>query len=153
MVAQVAATVPAPRPLPKSVALHRPAELTYADCDETTGIVAFTTASHHRPGQRNITSLDTYTGATFCTCKAAETGQLCWHRCWVVAAWERHQAVAEARVLLGSRLLTFGRKHGRLVETYRQRIGRAGDYDAVRLLAARWEYRQRHAIAAMPLAA
>jgi len=139
--------------LPKSVARHSAAELTYADCDETTGIVHFTAASHHRPGQRNTVSLDTYSGATFCDCKAAQTGQLCWHRCWVVAAWQRHPAVAEARVLIGSRLLTFGKKHARLVATYRQRIGRAGDYDAVRLLAARWEYRQRTAIAAMPLAA
>ena len=150
---QTYAAIPPLVTLPKSVARHSAAELTYADCDETTGIVAFTAASHHRPGQRNTVSLDTYTGATFCTCKAAETGQLCWHRCWVVAAWQRHQAVAEARVLIGSRLLTFGRKHARLVATYRQRIGRAGDYDAVRLLAARWEYRQRTAIAAMPLAA
>ncbi len=77
MVAQVAATIDRPvSPLPKSVALHRPAELVYADCDETTGIVHFTAALHHRPGQRNTVSLDTYTGATFCTCKAAETGRI-----------------------------------------------------------------------------
>ena len=147
------ATVPAPRTLPKSVALHRPAELVYADCDETTGIVAFTAASHHRPGQRNTVSLDTYTGATFCDCKASQTGGLYWHRCWVVAAWQKHQAVAETRALTNGALLRFGMKHGRLVETYRQRIGRVGEYDAVRLLAARWEYRQRRAIAATPLAA
>lgn len=71
----------------------------------------------------------------------------------ITAAWQAHPAVAGARALIGSRLLTFGKKHARLVTTYRQRIGRPGDYDAVRLLAARWEYRQRHAIAAMPLAA
>jgi len=139
--------------LPKSVAVHRAAELPYADCDETTGIVHFTAPSGHKPGTTNTVSLDTYTGHIFCDCTGAMTDHLCWHCCYVTAAWQAHPAVAEARVLLGSRLITFGKKHARLVATYRQRIGRAGDHDAVRLLAARWEYRQRHAIAAAPLAA
>jgi len=140
-------------PLPKSVALHSAAELTYADCDETTGIVHFTAPSGHQPGTINTVSLDTYTGHIFCDCKGASCERLCWHCCYVTTAWQAHPAVAEARVLSASRLIVFGKKHARLVETYRQRIGRAGDYDAVRLLAARWEYRQRHAIAAAPLAA
>lgn len=139
--------------LPKSVAVRRAAELTYADCDETTGIVHFTAPSSHKRGTLNTVSLDTYTGQICCDCTGAMTNHLCWHVCFATAAWQAHPAVAEARVLLGSRLITFGHKHARLVATYRQRIGRAGDYDAVRLLAARWEYRQRHAIAAMPLAA
>jgi len=147
------AAVPPLVALPKSVAVHRAAELTYADCDETTGIVHFAAPSTSKRGTRNTVSLDTYTGHLFCDCKGAQRDRLCWHCCYVTAAWQAHPAVAEARVLLGSHLSTFGKKHARLVATYRQRIGRAGDYDAVRLLAARWEYRQRTAIAAMPLAA
>jgi len=138
---------------PKSVARHSAAELTYADCDETSGIVHFTAPSGHKPGTVNTVSLDTYTGHIFCDCKGASCDRLCWHCCYVTAAWQAHPAVAEARVLSAARLLTYGQKHARLVATYRQRIGRAGDYDAVRLLAARWEYRQRTAIAAAPLAA
>ncbi|HEY8599283.1 MAG TPA: hypothetical protein VIL85_12680 [Thermomicrobiales bacterium] len=139
--------------LPKSVATHSATELAYAGCDETTGIVHFTAPSSHKPGTLNTVSLDTYTGHIFCDCTGAMTNHLCWHCCYVTAAWQAHPAVAEARVLIGSRLISFGKKHARLVATYRQRIGRAGDYDAVRLLAARWEYRQRQAIAATPLAA
>ena len=139
--------------LPKSVAVHSATELTYADCDETTGIVHFTAPSGHQPDTRNTVSLDTYSGHIYCDCKGAQCDWLCWHCCYVTAAWQAHPAVAEARVLIGSRLVTYGQKHARLVATYRQRIGRPGDYDAVRLLAARWEYRQRHAIAALPLAA
>jgi hypothetical protein len=150
---QTYTTIPPLVTLPKSVAVHSAAELTYADCDETTGIVHFTAQNTSKRGTQNTVSLDTYTGHIFCNCKGAQCDRLCWHCCYVTAAWQRHPAVAEARVLIGSRLLTFGKKHARLVETYRQRIGRAGDYDAVRLLAARWEYRQRTAIAAMPLAA
>jgi hypothetical protein len=147
------AAIPPLVTLPKSVAVHSAADLTYADCDETSGIVHFTAPSGHKPGTVNIVSLDTYNGHLFCDCKGAQCDRLCSHCCYVVAAWQRHPAVAEARVLIGSRLVTYGQKHARLVETYRQRIGRAGDYDAVRLLAARWEYRQRAAIAVMPLAA
>ncbi|HEY8601212.1 MAG TPA: hypothetical protein VIL85_22460 [Thermomicrobiales bacterium] len=147
------AASPDPVALPKSVAVHSAAELAYADCDETSGIVHFTAPSGHKPGSRNTVSLDTYTGHIFCDCTGAMTKHLCWHCCYVTAAWQAHPAVAEARVLIGSRLVAFGKKHARLVDTYHQRIGRAGDYDAVRLLAARWEYRQRRAIAAMPLAA
>jgi hypothetical protein len=153
MYAPSAATVPAPLALPRSVSLHSAAELTYAGCDETSGIVHFTAPSGHKRGTTNTVSLDTYTGQIFCDCKGAQCDRLCWHVTYAVAAWQAHPAVSEARVLIGSRLITFGKKHARLVATYRQRIGRAGDYDAVRLLAARWEYRQRHAIADMPLAA
>ncbi len=147
------AAIPPLVTLPKSVAVHRAAELAYADCDETTGIVHFTAPSTSKRGTLNTVSLDTSTGTIFCDCTGAMTNRLCWHVCFATAAWQAHPAIAEARVLSGSRLITFGKKHARLVETYRQRIGRAGDHDAVRLLAARWEYRQRHAIAAMPLAA
>ncbi len=147
------AAIPPLVTLPKSVALHSAAELTYADCDETSGIVHFTAPSTSKRGTLNTVSLDTHTGHIYCDCTGAMTNHLCWHCCYVTAAWQAHPAVAEARVLIGSRLLTFGKKHARLVATYRQRIGRAGDYDAVRLLAARWEYRQRTAIAAAPLAA
>jgi hypothetical protein len=147
------AASPEPVALPKSVAVHSAAELTYADCDETTGIVHFTAPSTSKRGTLNTVSLDTYSGHIYCDCKGAQCDRLCWHCCYVVAAWQAHPAVAEARVLIGSRLITFGRKHARLAEAYRQRIGRPGDYDAVRLLAARWEFRQRKAIAHMPLAA
>ena len=142
-----------PTVTPRSAALHSPAELAYAGCDETSGIVHFTAPSVHRAGRVNTVSLDTQTGAILCDCKAAETHRLCWHACWVVPAWQAHPAVAEARALTGARLLQFGTKHARLVATYRRRIGRPGDHDAVRLLAARWEYRQRKAIEAAPLAA
>ena len=139
--------------LPRSVGQHRPAQLAYAGCDETSGIVHFTAPSAHRAGRVNTVSLDTHTGAILCDCKAAETHRLCWHACWVVASWQAHPAVAEARALIAPRLLAFGRKHARLVATYRRRIGRPGEHDAVRLLPARWEWRQRQAIADVPLAA
>ncbi len=147
------AAIPPLVTFPKSVAVHSAAELVYCDCDETTGIVHFTAPSSHKRGTLNTVSLDTYSGQIFCDCTGAMTDHLCWHCCYVTAAWQADPAVAETRVLIGSRLLTFGKKHARLVETYRQRIGRAGEYDAVRLLAARWKYRQRTAIVAMPLAA
>ena len=147
-----AETVPAVA-LPRSVALHRPAELAYAGGDETSGIVHFAAPSRHNPGTTNTVSLDTYTGHIFCDCKGAQCDRLCWHACWVTAAWQAHPAVAEARALTSARLLLFGQKHARLVATYRRRIGRPGAHDAVRLLAARWEYRQRRAIEAIPLAA
>ncbi len=150
---QTYAAIPQVATLPKSVAVHRAAELTYADCDETSGIVHFTAPSTSKRGTLNTVSLDTYSGQIFCDCTGALTNHLCWHCCYVTAAWQAHPAAAEARVLIGSRLVTFGKKHARLVATYRQRIGRAGDYDAVRLIAARWEFRQRKAIAHMPLAA
>lgn len=155
MFAQLAATVPAtaPRALPKSVAAHTAAELAYAGCDDLTSIVHFTAPSRHATGRVNTVSLDTATGPIHCDCKGSECGMVCWHACYVVAAWQQHPAVAEARALTSVRLLAFGLKHARLAKTYRQRIGKAGAYDAVRLLAARWEWRQRTAIAAMPLAA
>lgn len=156
-VARLAASTPAARTapvaLPKSVVLHTAAELAYAGCDDLISIVHFTAPSAHQTGRSNTVSLDTATGQIHCDCKGAECGQVCWHACYVVAAWQRHQAVAEARALTNAKLLKYGKKHAFFVANYRARVGRAGEYDAVRLLAARWEYRQRRALAAMPLAA
>lgn len=149
MYAQVAPIVS----LPRSVALHTPAELAYAGCDDITGIVEFTAPSASAKRQAvNTVSYDTTTRAVHCDCVAAMTGRACWHAAWVVTAWERHQAMREARALLGPQLLAFGRKHARLTGTYRVRVGRAGEYDAVRLLAARYEWRHRRALDAAPLA-
>ncbi len=100
------AAIPPLVTLPKSVALHSATDLTYADCDETSGIVHFTAPSGHKPGTRNTVSLDTYTGHIFCDCKGASCDRLCWHCCYVTAAWQAHPAVAEARVLSAARLLT-----------------------------------------------
>lgn len=140
--------------LPRSVARHAPAELAYAGCDDITGIVEFTAPSASATRQAvNTVSYDTSTGAIHCDCTAAMCGRACWHACWVVAAWERHQAMREVRILLGPQLLAFGRKHARLADTYRRRIGRVGEYDGVRLVAARYEWRHRAVLAIAPLAA
>lgn len=56
---QTYAAIPPFVALPKSVALHSAAELAYADCDETSGIVHFTAPSSHKRGTLNIVSLDT----------------------------------------------------------------------------------------------
>lgn len=153
-VARTAASTSAvPIALPKSVIRHTAAELTYAGCDDLTSIVHFAAPSQRAAGRVNTVSLDTATGQIHCDCKGAECGQVCWHACYIVAAWQRHQAVAEARALTNAKLLKYGKKHAFFVANYRARVGRAGEYDAVRLLAARWEYRQRRALAAMPLAA
>ncbi len=67
---------------PKSAAALR-----FLSADTTTGIVAYATPSTHDVTRINIVSLDTETGATFCTCKAGECHKACWHRAAVIEAW------------------------------------------------------------------
>jgi len=145
--------------LPKSVAVHSAADLTYADCDETTGIVHFTAASHHRPGHLNTVSLDTTTGAIHCDCKGAQCDQACWHADHVAAAWLASPAMQDVRWLTVARLVRYGTTAAAMVNTYRARIGRVLPMDAANLIAARSEWRRRAALATpvadadLPLAA
>lgn len=59
-----------------TAALHTPAELTLASCDDTTGIVAFVARSCHDATRVNTVALDTTTGETFCDCRGAECGKV-----------------------------------------------------------------------------
>lgn len=138
----------------RTALLHHPAELRYQSCDDQLNIVHFVSASNHQPGHLNTTSYDVITGDIHCDCKGAQCGHTCWHGAWVAAAWERHDAMRRVRVLSTPALVRYGQRQCRMVELYRQRIGRVLPLDAVNLIAARCEYRRRHAIAVeMPLAA
>ncbi len=145
---------PAPPVSPSaSTPRHTAAELRYLACDDLTGIVAFTAPSAHRPGHRNAVSYDAATGATHCDCKGARCGHACWHEALVAAAWADHPARREVRALTAPRLLAYGKKAAAMLTVYRARTGRVLPLDAVNLLAARCEYRDRLALANAPLAA
>ena len=126
---------------PRTALLHHPAELRYESRDD-------------QIGHLNTTGYEVITGAIHCDCKGAQCGHACWPGAWVAAAWERHDAMRRVRVLSTPALVRYGQRQGRMVDLYRQRIGRVLPLDAVNLIAARCEYRRRQAIAAeMPLAA
>jgi len=136
----------------RTAAQHTPAELRYTACDDTTGIVHFQAASASTPGKVNTVSYDTITGATHCDCAAALIGtHSCWHADLAPLAWTQHPAMQEVRWLTDARLAAYGRKLAGMVAIYRARIGRVLPADALNLLAARAEWRERAAGAA-PLA-
>ncbi len=120
----------------------RPA-LRFLSADTTTGIVAYAVASQHDASRTNIISLDTQTGATFCTCRASECNHTCWHETAIVAAWANEQAQREVIWLTDAQLVRYGKKHALCVATYQARTGRSRIEDRVALLVARGEYRRR----------
>lgn len=133
---------------PKSAAAFR-----FISADTMTGIVAYATPSAHDTGRTNIASLDTQTGATYCDCKAGECHKACWHRAAVIAAWDAEPARFEVVWLTDAQLVRYGKKATAMLAVYRARTGRVLPMDAVNLLAARCEYRDRLALADAPLAA
>jgi len=130
-----------------TAALHTPAELTFIGGDDRTEIVVFQSASEHDAERVNTTALDLITGAIICDCRAAEFGRVCWHQDHVVNAWHQSPAMRACRFLSGTALLNQGRKAAAMVATYRQRCGRPLQDDVIALVAARAEYRRRHAAA------
>jgi len=131
----------------RTAALHRPAELRFLDACDRTNIVHFQSDSRHAAARTNTTGLDVLTGATFCDCQGAECGRQCWHRDLVAAAWAAHPAMREVRFLDAAKLLRYGRKAAAMIAVYRARTGRVLPMDAVNLLAARCEFRDRLALA------
>lgn len=138
----------------QTAARHIAAELRYTACDDTTGIVHFQAASASIPDKVNTVSYDTITGATHCDCAAALIGtHTCWHADLAPLAWARHPAMQDVRWLTDARLTAYGRKLAGMVAAYRARAGRVLPADALNLLAARAEWRQRAAVTApVPLA-
>ena len=122
---------------------HSPEELRYLDADDRTNVVRFTAPSFSTPGKINTVSLDVLAGETRCTCRAADSGQECWHQRLVVDAWEATSAMYEVRWLNDERLARYGRKAANMIAAYRARGGRALPMDVLNLVAARSEYRRR----------
>ncbi len=121
------------------------AALRFLSADTTTEIVAYATPSQHDTGRTNVVSLDTTTGATFCTCKASECGRRSWHLAAVRAAWDNEPARQEVIWLTDPQLVRYGTKARLCVDTYQTRIGRSLASDRIALLAAHAEYRRRAA--------
>lgn len=120
----------------------RPA-LRFLSADTTTGIVAYAVASRHDAARTNIISLDTQTGATFCTCRASECHHICWHEAAIQASWDAELAALGLVWMSDAQLMRLGRKSRLCVDTYRIRTGRSRIEDRVALLAARTEWRRR----------
>lgn len=135
----------------------RPA-LRFLSADTTTGIVAYAVASRHDATRTNIISLDTQTGATFCTCRASECNHACWHEAAILEAWAAELAALGLVWMSDAQLMRLGRKSRLCMDTYRIRAGRSRIEDRVALLAARGEWRRRSRLGlierdAMPVAA
>jgi len=109
--------------------------------------------SRHDATRVNTVGLDTATGAIFCDCKGADCGRTCWHMDHIAAAWLASPAMQQVRWLTGAQLRRHGMKHRLCVDTYRTRANRARPDDMLALVAARYEWRKRAAVAAPPLAA
>ncbi len=140
MVAQLAPrTAP---PLAPSL-WHCPTELTFIDADDLTNIVHYSAPSKSRPGAANIVALDILSGATFCTCRAAECGRMCWHAELVQAAWDGHEARLLAARFSADQLRNAGSKAGHMCAWARHRRFRVLPADQLSLLACRAEYRRR----------
>ncbi len=136
--------------------LHGPAELTLLGCDDRTNIAVFQAASAHDARRTNTCALDLVTGKLLCDCRGAECGKQCWHADHVLAAWRRTPAAIVARRLSDTALCNLGKKSAVMIATYRARIGRPLQDDVTALVAARWEWRRRAALAPaadLPLAA
>ena len=118
MVAQQ--TAPRP-PLLSSSLWHCPTELAFVDADDRLNVVHFSAPSKSRPGDANIVALDILTGATLCTCKAAECGRRCWHQALAQAAWDGHPARILASKYSDAQLRAAGRKAHRMIAAYRAR--------------------------------
>ena len=102
----------------------RPA-LRFVSADTTTGIVAYAVASQHDAGRTNIISFDTISGDTFCTCRASECHQICWHEAAVVEAWAAELTTIGVVWLTDAQLVRYGTKAAHMVSTYTARIGRS----------------------------
>jgi hypothetical protein len=74
---------------PKSAAAHAPDELHFVTLDAAGAIAYFRSASQHKAGAHNVTALDLDTRETFCFCRGAEFGHICWHQVHAAAAWRK----------------------------------------------------------------
>ena len=135
-----------------TAAWHCPTELTFIRADDLHNTVTYSAPSKSKPGTRNSVSLDLQTGETYCTCKAAEVGNRCWHVELVRAAWEGHEAFILACRMNGAQLVAAGKKALHMTIVYRRRSWRVLPADQATLLACRDVYRQRHPAAATPVA-
>lgn len=127
----------------RTMALHSPAELRYAGCDETDNRVTFVADSASQPGHINTIDLDTLTGDYQCDCKGAEHGRSCWHGDLIAQSWQASAAMRDVRWMTDARLVAYGAKQARMVAIYKRRTGRVLPMDALNLIAARSEYRRR----------
>src|SRR5439155_9415262 len=87
---------------------HRPAELTFLDCDDRTSTVAYTAPSATIFGGRWTVVLDVLTLATACDCRAARKGLACWHIALVALAWDRHPIARQCRHMTTQQLAAMG---------------------------------------------
>jgi hypothetical protein len=151
MVAQMTATVPTPGT--DTARFHCPTELAFVDANEIENIVHFAAPSKTTTGKTNTVALDVLTGATHCSCRAAECGLPCWHQALAMSAWNGH----ETRLLVGkfndAQLQAAGTKAHRMCRVYRARIWRCLPDDMIMLLACRCEYRRRRGVPVSALAA
>jgi len=145
MVAQQTAT----RPLLSSSLWHCPSELAFVDACDLTNVVHFSAPSKSRPGDANISALDILTRATFCNCRASETGHRCWHQELVQAAWDGHPARILSARYSDDQLNTAGRKAAHLTAWARGRRFRVHPLDQLALVACRDEYRRRYRLTAL----
>lgn len=111
-------------------------------CDPALDVITFAADSKNDPARTNVVALDIATGNTLCDCRGAICGKVCWHCQAVADAWQQHPAVRALRWLTDVQLLRCGRKAAGMVAAYGAHV-RADD--ALTLLAARTEYRRRHA--------
>ncbi len=72
---------------PQSALRHTPDELHFVTLDAAGEIAYFRSASQHKAGAHNVTALDLDTLDTFCFCRGAEFGHVCWHQIHAAAAW------------------------------------------------------------------
>ena len=144
----VAQMVTAPVTGTDTARFHCPSELAFLDADDLLNVVHYAAPSKSRPGDANVVALDVLTGATRCTCKAAETGHGCWHQTLVQAAWDGHPARILASKYNVAQLQAAGAKASRMCRIYRRRIWRCLPADQLALLACRSEYRRRRGVVA-----
>jgi len=83
----MSATTAATTATPQSALLHTPDELHFVTLDAAGEIAYFRSASQHKAGAHNVTALDLDTQETFCFCRGAEFGHVCWHQVHAAAAW------------------------------------------------------------------
>ncbi len=72
---------------PQRALRHTPDELHFVTLDAAGEIAYFQSASQHKAGAHNVTALDLDTLDTFCFCRGAEFGHVCWHQIHAAAAW------------------------------------------------------------------
>lgn len=129
-----------------TAAEHCITELTFTGADDVLNIVHFRSLSASRTnGEWNHTSLDIISGATLCTCKAAECGRECWHRTLIQASWDAHPARVQAARYSNEQLLRAGHKAANMIRVTRRRTWRILPADQIGLLSCRAEYAARKA--------